>query len=169
MIDFKKLKDYNVLSTIPGNAFENGGTALYVLVDVETSPKVKMMDLPSYQRMVDLQKEIDAYKAKNQGALPKGQPLAEGFSYIDYTKLKKKELSLQSPYSRTSLSAIMDDTGKVGIDYGPEIAKAMSRKGLTSADPGKDLRSLLVEEGYFVPARSFPYTWKNGEPTVTRE
>lgn len=48
-VDFRKLQG-PYLSSIPVNAFENGGTAAYVLVDVETKPAVKMMDIPSFQK-----------------------------------------------------------------------------------------------------------------------
>src|ERR1700681_1790730 len=58
LVDFTKLRNYNMISTAPTNAFENGRTAIYVLVNVETKPVVKLMDLPSYQKMLDLQRQV---------------------------------------------------------------------------------------------------------------
>ncbi|TVY11604.1 DUF3939 domain-containing protein [Paenibacillus cremeus] len=163
-IDFKKLKG-PYLSTVPANAFENGGTATYVLVDAETKPTVKMMDIPSFQQTVDLQKAVDDYKAKT-GQLPKGQAIAQGFSTIDYAKLSRKPDEVQSMYSREiKLPFMLHDSGVVAIDYAPEIMRLIDKKQLQSKlDPKQDLRQLLVQESFYVPARSFPYFWHNGQP-----
>lgn len=165
-IDFKKLQG-PFLSSVPANAFENGGTALYVLVDVETKPTVKMLDLVSFQQTVDLQSAVDEYKAKNGGKLPLGEQVAQGFHTIDFAKMNRKPSDVRSVYSsNTRLRFLLHDSGTVTIDYAPEMMRLIDKKQLQSKlTKDEDLRALLVQESYFVPARSFAYRWMNGQPT----
>ncbi|CAG7641287.1 hypothetical protein ACFQI7_11815 [Paenibacillus allorhizosphaerae] len=164
-IDFKKLVG-PYLSSAPVNAFENGGSASYVLVDAETKPTVKMMDLTSFQQTVEIQKAVDDYKSKSGGQLPKGQAIAPGFSSIDYAKLNRKPAEVNSMYSpQFKLPFLLHDSGQVAIDYAPEIMRMIDKKKLQSSlNATQDLRELLVRESYYVPARSFPYVWRSGQP-----
>jgi hypothetical protein len=166
-IDFKKLKERGLLSTVPANAFENGGTAIYVLVDVETKPTVKMMDLTSYQDTVEAQKLVDEYRSKNSGQLPKGEAVAPSFYRIDFAKMNKKPMQVQSMYTRqVSLPFVMHESGQVTIDYAEELMRLIDKKSLGgSLDAKQDLRELLVKESFYVPSRSYPYRWINGQPT----
>jgi hypothetical protein len=169
LVDFTKLRNYNMISTVPANAFENGGTAIYVLVNVETKPQVKLMDLPSYQRMVELQREVDLY-IKNTGKLPKGKSVSEHFYLLAGDKFTKKKTQIQSPYSRQDLNVVIHDTGRIAIDYTPELLKAMNKSGLKqTSDTTIDLRSFLVEQAFFVPAWSYPYHWNNDQPTISEQ
>jgi hypothetical protein len=163
LIDFKKLQDARLLTSVPVNAFENGGTALYVVAHTETDPKVKLLDLVSYRLIADLQMAIDRYKSDQKGMVPKGELVSEGYWLPDYKALRLKEPQIRSPYSMTMLHAVMNDNGTVGIDYAPEIQKLIAKKGLK---PGKDtdLRELLADDSYFVPAVSFPYRWSGQAP-----
>ncbi|MCZ8520545.1 MULTISPECIES: hypothetical protein [Paenibacillus] len=163
-IDFKKLEG-RYLSEVPSNAFEKGGTATYVLVDVETKPTVKMMDIPSFQHVLELQRDVDSYKIQN-GALPFGEASAPGFYQIDYGKLNRAQLEVPSVYTRSMLlPLLLTEGGEVVIDYAPEIMRLIDKKGLQSQlDSRQDLRELLVQESYFVPARSAPYRWQDGSP-----
>ncbi|MDF2963243.1 MAG: hypothetical protein K0S39_4978 [Paenibacillus sp.] len=166
-VDFKKLKERAFISNVPANAFENGGTAIYVLVDPETKPTVKMMDLISYQETVEVQKLVDGYKSKNAGLLPKGEAVAPSFTRIDFGKMNKKPVQVQSMFTRqVSLPFIMDDSGQVAIDYSEELMRLIDKKSMQSSlDAKQDLRELLVKESFYVPARSFAYRWQNGQPT----
>jgi hypothetical protein len=166
-IDFKKLKERSLISNVPANAFENGGTAIYVLIDVETKPAVKMMDLTSFQQTVEAQKLVDEYKSAHNGQIPKGEPVAPSFYRIDFGKLNKKPLQIQSMYTRqVILPLIMNEAGLVSIDYAEEIMRLIDKKSLQgSLDPKQELRELLVKESYYVPARSYPYRWLNAQPT----
>lgn len=166
-IDFQKLQGKGLLSTIPANSFEKGGSAIYILMDAETKPTVKLMDLVSYQQVGAVQKDINDYMTKHNGSIPKGEQLAPGIYRLDTNLLGKKTPTIVSPYSRGSLTIVMDEQGKAALDYGPEIAKAMSMKKMTSADPAVDLRTLLTEASYFVPVKSYPYYWKNGQPIIS--
>jgi hypothetical protein len=169
LVDFTKLINYNMISTVPSNAFENGGTAIYVLVNIETKPQVKLMDLPSYQQMVELQRQVDLY-IKNTGQLPKGDPVAEHFYLLSADKFSKKKTQIQSPYSRQLLNVVIHDTGRIALDYTPELLKAMNKSGLKQTnDTETDLRSFLVEQAFFVPAWSYPYHWKNDQPMISEQ
>lgn len=164
-IDFNKLTQSNLLSMVPTNSFENGGTAIYVLVDVETEPKVKLMDLPLYQQMVDIQREVLAYRDK-QGKLPKGEKVAEGVYLLDFEQLRMKKPVIQSPNSGQTLPVLVEDTGDVYIDYALDIMKVMEKKGSETIGPDTDLREILVAESLFVPAWSLPYKWIDGMPKL---
>jgi urocanate hydratase len=169
LIDFNKLINYNMISTIPSNAFENGGTAIYVLVNIEAKPQVKLMDLTSYQQMVDLQREVDLY-IKKTGQLPKGDAVAEHFYLLAADKFAKKKTQIQSPYSHQLLNVVIHDTGRIALDYTPELLKAMNKSGLKqTSDIQMDLRSFLVEQAFFVPAWSYPYRWKNDQPMISEQ
>jgi hypothetical protein len=171
-VDFKKLKERAFISNVPANAFENGGTAIYVLVDPETKPTVKMMDLISYQQSVEVQKLVDEYKAKNAGKLPKGEEVAPSFNRVDFAAMNKKPVQAQSMYTRqVSLPFIMDESGQVSIDYSEELMRLIDKKALqTSLDAKQDLRELLVKESFYVPARTVAYQWSNGRPApVTQQ
>lgn len=167
-IDFRKLQG-PYLSSIPVNAFENGGTATYVIVDVETKPTVKMMDIPSFQKTLDLQKAVDEYKIKSGGMLPLGEEISPGFYAIDYKILNRKAEETSSMYSPTmKLPFIIQDSGQVWIDYAAEIMRLIDKKQLQNQLDGvQDLRTLLVQDSYYVPARSVAYVWKDGRPVPT--
>lgn len=169
LVDFTKLRNYNMISSVPTNAFENGGTAIYVLVNIEVKPEVKLMDLPSYQQMLELQRLVNAYITKN-GTLPKGDEVAEHFYKLSTDKLSVKKKQIQSPYSRQLLDIVIHESGRIAIDYTPELLKAMNKSGLQQSDDSTlDLRETLVEQAYFVPAWSYPYHWKGNQPTLSEE
>lgn len=164
-IDFKKLKG-RYLSEVPANAFENGGTVSYVLVDVETKPTVKMMDILSFQKTIELQQAIDEYKMKSAGLLPLGEMIVPGFYAINYTKMNRKPEEVPSVYTRQiKLPFLIQASGEVLIDYSPEIMRLIDKKQLQNElTENQDLREILVKDSYFVPARSVPYHWQNGQP-----
>jgi len=165
-VDFKKMKERGVISNVPANAFENGGSAIYVLVDAETKPTVKMMDLTSFQQTVEVQKLVDEYRSKNYGNIPKGEEIAPSLYRIDFAKMKKKPVEVHSMYTRNVvLPFFMDDAGQVSIDYSEEIMRLIDKKSLQSSlKADQDLRELLVKDSYFVPARTLAYRWVNGQP-----
>jgi hypothetical protein len=167
VIDFGKLLKANLLSTVPANAFERGGIFMYVLVNAETKPEVKLMDLTAYQSVVELQKQVEDYKSKHAGALPIGIQITPGFYYLDMQKLGSKAPTVKSTYNRQSLInyVIQESTGTVAIDYAPDIMKVITSKQLESKlESVPDLRELLVANSYFVPARSFAYRWSDKQP-----
>lgn len=165
-IDFKKLLENRYLGTIPANAFEQGGTNIYVLVNPELQPEVKLMDLVTYQEVGDIQKAVDAYRTAHDGQLPAGQPAAPGFYLLDFDKMGKKQGQIRSVYSPGYLSLLLHRSGEVVIDYAPEIMKILNKKGIASPPPDTDLRTYLAANSFFVPVKSYPYYWKNNAPVA---
>lgn len=167
VIDFPKLKKTNLLSTVPANAFESGGIFIYVLVDVETKPVVKLMDLSAYQSTQDVQKMVDDYKVKHEGKLPPGIAINEAFDYVDFEKLGKKSPDIKSVFNRKNVISYLlnKQTGEVAIDYAMDIALMIQNNSLgSSIKPDEDLREILVKKSYFVPIRSYAYLWQNNQP-----
>jgi hypothetical protein len=169
LVDFKKLKNYNLISAIPTNAFENGGTAIYVLINVETKPIVKLMDLLSYQQMVALQNEVNLWIQKHPGQIPKSEAVTDQFYLLDMSKLPIKKVQIQSPYSRQLLSILINVSGRIALDYSPELIKAINKSGLQPGDEQLDLRTVLVDQAFFVPAWSYPYHWVKNQPTIAEQ
>ncbi|WP_312029513.1 hypothetical protein [Paenibacillus sedimenti] len=167
VIDFGKLQKMHLLSSIPANAFESGGIFMYVLVNVETKPQVKLMDLSAYQSVEDVQKKVDDYKVKHNGDLPAGIAINDSFEYVDFSKLGMKSPEIKSDFNRQDFLTYMvhKNSGKVAIDYGMDIMKMVQSGSLESTlKPDQDLRDLLVAKSHFVPIRSFTYYWKNNQP-----
>ncbi|MDF2720218.1 MAG: hypothetical protein K0R28_7143 [Paenibacillus sp.] len=164
VLDMKKLTHGPYLGQVPGTAFEMGGSNLFVLVNPDVKPEVKLLDLTGYQKTGDIQKWVDEYAKANNGAIPKGNPAGQDVFRLDFDKLGKKAAQTESMYSRTYLSYLVSADGTVAIDYAPEIMQAMQRKGMKTADASTDLRTLLVAESPYVPAKSFPYYWLDNEP-----
>ena len=167
VIDFHKLKKTNLLSTVPANAFESGGVFIYVLVDAETKPIVKLMDLSAYQSVEDVQKKVNDYIAKHGGNMPQGISHNEAFAYVDFKLLGMKEPEIKSVYNRkNAITYILNkQTGEVAIDYAMDINTFIQNNALgNSFKPDQDLRQILVDKSYFVPIRSVAYTWKDNQP-----
>jgi hypothetical protein len=163
VIDMKRLTQGPYLGKVPAIAFENGGKYLFVLINPETKPEVRLLDIAAYQLAAEVQREADAFKSA-KGKLPLGEPAGTNVYRLDFSQMGKPVRQVQSPFSQQFLGFLIDGNGTVGIDYAPEIAKAMQAKGIASAEPGVDLRTYLVESSPFVPVRSFAYKWVDQEP-----
>jgi hypothetical protein len=73
---------------------------------------------------------------------------------------------VESPYSGQYLPLIVNQRGQAGIDYRIDLYQVLQKKGEVAIKEGDDIRFLLTEESPFVPAHSFPYTLKDGEPVL---
>ncbi|MFD0711147.1 hypothetical protein [Paenibacillus sp. GCM10027626] len=168
MIDFDKLLRMNYVSEIPASAFEKGGSYYFLVINEETDPTVKLMNLAQFQKINDVQNAVAAYKNNNGGKLPAGEKYYPDFYLIDYSKLSVKEPEIQSVFSGQTLHTLLDEMGKVYIDYAIDISQMMP-----SASSGyenmADLRELLVEQSDFVPVKSPGYKLINGEPQAVLE
>jgi hypothetical protein len=166
-IDFKKLQEHGLMSSPPLNSFEAGGVFIYVLINAETKPEVKLLELSTIQSVGDVQAWVDDYKKKNGGRLPKGNEIAPYFYYVDFEKLGKKSPQVKSVYNRQSfINYIVHESGTVAIDYAPDLMAAINAQGgPAKLKPGQDLRELLPANSFFVPAKSFAYKWENNQPT----
>ncbi|MFO1444600.1 hypothetical protein KDN24_15620 [Bacillus sp. Bva_UNVM-123] len=159
-IDFKKLAP-KYMAEPPGNAFESGGVFQYVLVDVETEPKVKIFDL----RIAETIREIK-FRIKSQGYPPYKEQIAEHVFTLDYEKIGYKEAPVVlSPYSGHNLPFVVTGEAEIYVDYRTDLARAMQNKEFNYKQ-GDDIRNILVLDSPFVPAYSLPYTMdeKTNEP-----
>ncbi|PLR66997.1 hypothetical protein [Bacillus sp. UMB0893] len=155
-VDFAQLVP-GYMAEPPGTAYENGGIYLYVLIDVEENPTVKLIDLRISEEIRDLKTRLNVYKASN-GYPPYKDIVAENVFTLDYKKLGYKEAPQAiSPYSGEMLPFVIDNKGEVYVDYRIDLFKVLNKKKRTIAK-GEDIRDLLVEDSPFVPAFSLPYT-----------
>jgi len=151
-IDFKKIAP-KYIAEPPGNAYESGGIFLYVLVDVETKPTVKLLDLNVAETIRDIKLRI-----KTNGYPPYKEQLAKNVYSLDYSKLGfKKAPYAVSPFTNQNLSFVITGDAEVYVDYRPDLYQVLKKTG-KEPKPGEDIRSILVDDSMFVPAYSLPYT-----------
>lgn len=154
--------DFNLLvprymAEPPGNAFESGGVYQYVLVDVETNPTVKLLDLRAAEAIRDLKLRIRMYQDAH-GYPPFKDMLAKGIFTLDYKKLRlDAPPHVVSPYSGKNLPLIIDGKGEIYIDYRIDLYEKLKTEA-HNYRYGDDIRDLLVKHSLFVPAYSLPYT-----------
>jgi hypothetical protein len=163
-IDFKKIAP-KYLAEPPGNAFESGGIFQYVLVDVETNPTVKLLDL----RMVDTIRDIKL-RIKSNGYPPYKDQLGDHVYTIDYNELGyKQEPYVVSPFSNQNLPFVVTTDAEVYVDYRQDLFQQL-KKAKNPVTPGEDIRNILLEDSMFVPAYSLPYTIdENNEPVFLKQ
>ncbi|WP_308639132.1 hypothetical protein [Paenibacillus silvisoli] len=169
-VDFDKLKRMNYMSSIPESAYEQGGSYYYLVINEDTDPTVKLMNLVLYQQMNDVQAAVKSYSDTHEGKLPEGAELYPGFKGIDFDALDMKEPALHSMFSGAILTPMIDAKGTVYIDYGADIMQALSKLE-SGKKPGEqaDLRAVLVDSSDFVPVKSPVYRLVNGEPRAARQ
>lgn len=166
-VDFAKLGRTGYLTDIPSSAFENGGNYSYLVIDEETKPRVKLLDILSFQRINDIQSWVTAYIQTNS-KLPKGEQLYPGFYLIDYKSMNKTDPAIRSVFSGQTIQALVDDNGVVYSDYGIDIMQFVQKSGKTDFDAAFDLRTLLVDGTDFVPVKSPAYRLVNNEPQAVQ-
>ncbi|EIT86581.1 hypothetical protein A374_03384 [Fictibacillus macauensis ZFHKF-1] len=166
-LDFSKLAP-KYMSEPPGNSFEKGGTFQYVLVNPETKPTVKLIDLIAVNRAQTLQERLKQYMQDHKYP-PFKKILATGRYTLDYKKMGyKEEPYVVSPYTQRNLPFIIDDQLHVFIDYSMDLYSAL-KKEKKGVKAGRDIRALLVKHSFFVPARSVPYGVQKGEPVFLQQ
>ncbi|MFD2045870.1 hypothetical protein ACFSTA_13230 [Ornithinibacillus salinisoli] len=168
LIDFSALKEQNIITEIPGNAYENGGVYQYAIINPEDDPQVKLIDLRITEEIRRINVQLDIYRDKHIYP-PFGEEIADGFYSVNYKVLGYEEpLTISSPYSAENLPIIMDTDGKLYVDYRIELNNALNQYEHQYTD-GDDIRFLLANNTPFVPAYSFPYTIRNGEPVFMQD
>lgn len=151
-IDFERLVP-KYLSDVPGNAFESGGIFQYVLIEVETTPLVKIFDLRIAEQIRELNMLINLeqyppYKAE----------VAKGVFTLDYSKLGyKQDPVAESPYTHQNLPFVITGTGEIFVDYQSDLYQKMKEFNV-DLKAGEDIRWILVQDSMFVPAYSLEYT-----------
>lgn len=162
-VDFQELLAHDLISEIPKNAFQSGGHHRYLIVNEETKPLVRVMDLNTAQRVNDLERSIRQYKQK-QGKLPLGDERYPGFYDIDEKLLNVKLRPILSPYSGEALSFMANEDGNVFADYASDLMKAIEQVQAAPSGEEEDLRPILVEAGMFTPVKSTGYQWEESMP-----
>ncbi|WP_077621726.1 hypothetical protein [Sediminibacillus massiliensis] len=161
LIDFTKLKEQNLISEIPGTAFENGGVYQYILITPEEDPRVKVIDLRMTQEINTVERYINQYRDEHLYP-PFGEEVADGIYKVNYSKIGlENPPTIPSPYSQDNLSLVMDTNGDIYVDYRAELYKAIKNEE-HDYEAGDDIRYLLAETTPFAPAYSLPYTIESG-------
>ena len=151
-IDFKKIAP-KYIAEPPGNAFESGGVFQYVLVNVETDPTVKLLDLRTAEAIRDINLRI-----KTNGYPPFKKEIAKNIYSLDFKKLGYEQPPfVTSPFTNKNQSFVVNTKAEVYVDYRPDLYEAI-KKNHKPLKPGEDIRSILVDDSMFVPAYSLPYT-----------
>lgn len=163
IVDFDQLQQEQIISEIPGTAFENGGYYQYVIVSPEEDPQVKLIDLRMTEQLRSVKVKIDMFRSTN--TYPPFANRVQGDVYdIDYKKIGLKEApTVTSPYSQDQLPIVMDESGNAFIDYRRDLYTALNEFE-HNFEMGDNITSILVDNYPFVPAYSIEYTIDNGDP-----
>ncbi|GAA0444206.1 hypothetical protein GCM10008983_21970 [Lentibacillus halophilus] len=163
LISFQDLKDRNLLSEIPGTAYENGGIYQYTIITPDENPRVKLIDLRMADAIREVITKVQMYRKENKYP-PFGHEISKGVYRINYKKLGlDKRPYVKSPYSKENLPIVMDTNGDLYVDYSVDLNRALQKYD-HHYQIGDDIRYLLAENTPFVPAYSLPYTIQDGKP-----
>ncbi|MFS0863547.1 hypothetical protein [Fredinandcohnia sp. 179-A 10B2 NHS] len=163
-IDFNKITP-RYLAEPPGNAYESGGVFIYVLVDVETNPTVKLLDLRISEKISELTLRVEMYRSSNGYPPFKDQINTDVFT-LDYSKLGlKEEQYVVSPFTGNNLPLVISNTNEIFVDYRMDLYDYLS-KYTNTYNMGDDIRNILVENSMFVPTNSLPYTIDNKKEPI---
>ncbi|WP_411504238.1 hypothetical protein [Brevibacillus centrosporus] len=164
-IDFRKMTP-RYMPDVPGNAFEKGGVYKYVLIDVETKPAAKLLNLGAVSTVADVQSAVNRYR-NFYNKLPVKDDLGNGYFTIDHEEIGVKTWQVPSTLGNSLLPLVMNANGEVGIDYAADIAQVL-RDTKAAVPKNTDPRYVFARESMFVPAKSFPYEMVNGEPRLLK-
>jgi len=165
-VDFTKLIP-SYISDAPGNAYENGGVYQYVLIDAETNPTVKLIDLRIAEKIRDVSLRVQVYKDKNTYP-PIKETLSKGVFLLNYKKMGfKEEPFVTSPYSQKNLPIVMGNDGEFYVDYSIDLFEKIN--DAKKMKTGEDIRQILVKDSPILPAYSLPYTIKDGQPVFLEQ
>ncbi|MED0674974.1 hypothetical protein SAMN04489735_10217 [Aneurinibacillus thermoaerophilus] len=164
-IDFSRIVP-RYIPYIPGAAFEEGGNYMFVLLNVETKPEVRLIDLTVSQGVQSIQQKVSRYFLTKR-EFPFGQKVADGYYFIDFGKLHMNEETILSHFSGQPLPYIIDERGRVGVDYSMDLAMAL-KSAPDKPKPDEDIRYILPDVSPLAPVKSFPYRLVNGEPKLVR-
>lgn len=168
VIDFSLLKQRSLLAEIPGSAFESGGTYQYVLIDVETDPTVKVIDLRVSNELREIQQRLSMFRAEHTYP-PYGKKIDQYVYSLDYKELNlDTDPYVKSPYTGDNLPVYITTEGDLIIDYRSDIYRIMQENDY-EYEEGDDIRQLLTDHFPVVPAYSIPYTIKEGEPVFAND
>jgi hypothetical protein len=151
-IDFKKIVP-RFIAEAPGNAYENGGLFQYVLVNAETDPTVKLLDLRIAETIREIKMRINA-----TGYPPFKELISENVYTLDFKKIGyKEEPVVVSPFTNQNLHFVITTDGEIYVDYRSDLYQAI-KSSKKEFKEGEDIRGILAENSMFVPAYSLSYT-----------
>lgn len=161
VVDFAKLVPA-YMTEPPSTAFENGGNYMYVLIDVEENPAVKLYDLRVPDQLHNVQQQINLFTVEEE-RYPRGIEIAPGVFELNEALIKDADMKIPSPYvSQSMLPLVMASDGTVYVDYRADLEHIIEQ--LDALPPTEqDLRTLLTDESIFVPAQSLPYRYEDGD------
>ncbi|SFA73617.1 hypothetical protein SAMN04488072_101309 [Lentibacillus halodurans] len=163
LVDFQPLKEQNIMTEIPGNAYQNGGIYQYTIIIPDENPQVKLIDLRISDTIREVAVKLDIYRNEHLYP-PFGKEVAEGIFQVDHEELGLESRPyVVSPYSQENLPIVMDTEGNLYVDYRIDLTNALEEYE-HNFEEGDDIRYLLAEKTPFVPVYSFPYTIRDGEP-----
>ncbi|WFA03494.1 MULTISPECIES: hypothetical protein [Bacillus] len=166
-IDFNRLSP-RYLEEPPGTSYENGGEYVYVLVDVEKNPTVKLIDVKMSEAVKELKLRIEMYKDQHRYP-PYEKVVAKNLFTLDYQKLGLKEPpSVTSPVTGDSLPLLVDQKGDIQVDYRMDLAKLL-KKSKKALKPGDEIQDVMWKETPFVPAFSVKYSVNDKQEPVFLE
>ncbi|MBA4495612.1 DUF3939 domain-containing protein [Paenactinomyces guangxiensis] len=161
LVNFKTLQGY--LNDIPPTAFEKGGNFLYVLINVEKKPTVRVYDLRVDGEISKVQPYVNRY-VEEKGQIPRLDQVASGYYTINFDQLGVDPVTIPSPYSTdTQLPLLVDSQGKVYVDYRTEVMKKI-QGSQKKPEAGQDVREWLAQDSFFVPAFSPAMKMEEGDP-----
>jgi hypothetical protein len=153
IIDFKKLVP-KYIAEIPGNAYENGGIFQYTLINEETNPTVRLIDLRLAEALRDTKLQI-----QSQGYPAFDEKIGPNVYTLNYENMGfEKEPTVKSPFTGNTLHFVLGEDGELYIDYTPDLYDLLIDQSIELKN-GEDIRNELVKNSLFVPAYSLPYTW----------
>lgn len=170
-VDLSLLQKQGYLESIPQAAFENGGSVYFLIQNEEADPVIKVMDLITVQYVNDIEKLVAKYRDRHDGALPVSQEdavLPDGLHPLDLQLAGGQKYALTSVYSGQNLGYLVDEEGRVYVDYAPDLMQVVEKTGYTPG-PSSDFREMLTEQSYFVPVKSLPYFWQDERPVPQPE
>lgn len=162
-IDLDLLNKRGYLDDIPATAFEKGGTAYFLILNEESTPTVKVMDVVTVQKVNDVQLQVTRYMSAHGGELPSGEELYPGLYAVDTKKTGTASIKLYSVYSGEQIPLMLDKKGTVYVDYVFDLMSVINKNGVPQ-DKNEDLRLILEQASYYVPVKSLPYLWINEQP-----
>ena len=162
VVDFARLVPA-YMTEPPPSAFENGGNYMYVLIDVEENPTVKLYDLRVPDQLHNVQQQINFYTVTEE-RYPRGIEIAPGVFELNEELIKDADMKIPSPFvSQSMLPLVMASDGTVYVDYRPDLEQIIEHLAVAALPADKDLRTSLPDESIFVPAQSLPYRYEDGE------
>ena len=161
LIDFEKLVP-KYIGSPPANAYEKGGIFQYIIWNPEENPTVKLVDLRTPERIREINIRFKGTKYPQFK-----DKVAEHVYTINFENIGYKEnVTVQSPYSNNQLPLIVSAEGDIYVDYSIDLYTYMKDNDIV-AQPGDDIREILVDNFPVVPAYSLPYTVdENNEPII---